>query len=258
MKHVNLLRAITTFLLIGLVVFSCKKEEVFPDDVEGLSFDSEEVLAKIPAGLKNNENEYAQSCYDFIETALDMTSFIDNMEVPEDAVPSSKKATTGSSAWQWSWHYGGESFTFYWSYEETSSKRFWTMDIQYNNGPRATYIEAWESLDGSQGEVKYNYNWLAVEYGGPLEEDDYIFWKYTWNLDNAGAYNISFYWDNANNEVQYLARYDVVVNADGSGTIDYYSMDMLFYSMTWDVVGNGTWSYFVDGDLYLSGIWDAV
>lgn len=258
MKYSNLFRTITTFLLIAALAFSCKKDDEIPEEAQGLSFDPEVVLDKVPDGLKNNQDEYAESCYGFIESALDMTSFIDNMDVPEDAVRSSKKAANGSSTWQWTWHYGGESFTFYWTYEETASKRLWTMDVQFGNGPRASYIEAWETLDGSQGEVKYNYNWLAVEYGEELDEEDYIFWRYTWNLDNAGAYNISFYWDNYSDEADYMARYDVVINADGSGTIDYYSMDMLFYSMTWDVIGNGTWAYYINGELYLSGAWDAV
>lgn len=138
---------------------------------EGLTFDSEEILNRLPDGLENSTDQYADECYGFVEAAVDMSGFIDNMEVPGEAQSGAK------DSWQWTWHAGAESYTFYWTYEETATKRMWTMDIQYNNGPRYNYIDAWETLDGSQGEVIYNFQWIAVQEGEPIDEEDYLYWR---------------------------------------------------------------------------------
>ena len=45
-------------------------------------------------------------------------------------------------------------------------------------------------------------------------------------------------------------------NADGSGFIDYYLEDVLFYHMEWDALGNGSWVYYL-GDSELTGTWTA-
>ncbi len=255
MKHRKNLQGLTALLMLALFISGCNKEDVPPDDFKQLSFDSEEVMDLLPDGLKNSNDENAQACVSYVESALDMAGFIDNMEVPDDATRSLSKSSNGADTWQWSWNYGGESFTFYWSYEERSGKRYWAMDISYNNGPRYNYIDAWETEDGNQGEVIYNWGWAAIYGGEDVDDAEFLYWKYAWNKDSSGAYHLNFYMDGYDDEYDYLVQYDVVVNADGSGSVDYYMEDEVFYHMEWDVLGNGLWVYYSEGVEFLSGSW---
>jgi hypothetical protein len=254
MKKQVLFQGLAALMLMALITTACTKEEDPPEDLQKLSFDSEAVLDMVPDGLKNSDDEYAQSCYSYIESAVDMSQFIDNMEVPDNAQKSQSKAT-GAETWQWTWNYGGESFTFYWSYEESGGKRLWTMDIQYGSGPRYSYIDAWEYTDGTGGEVTYNFGWAAAMDGEPIGDDEFLYWKYTWSLDSSGAYHLDFKWDADDAEYDYYILYETVINADGSGTVDYFMAGALFYHMEWDVLGNGAWVYYIDGAEFMSGLW---
>jgi hypothetical protein len=258
MKNSILMKGLAGLLLMALFAAGCNKEEENPPPPsQALSFNADEVLAMVPAGLRNSQDEYAQDCYDFIESAVDMSGFISNMEVPDGAIKTSKKSAMGGDTWKWTWSYAGESFTFYWTYDEDNSKRYWTMDIQFGSGPRYDYIDAWETKDGKQGEVVFNYGWAAIYSGEPVEDYDFVYWRYTWTLDSSGAYHINFYWDSNDPEYEMLAHYDLLLRADGSGTIDYYFYDELFYHMEWNTVGDGSWAYYIDGEVYMSGTWAA-
>jgi hypothetical protein len=243
-------------LVISLMILSgCKKDDTpDPQEFQQLSFDGEEVLALVPEGLINADDVYAQNCVNYINTAVDMSSFISSMEVPSDAQRSSKKAA-GGDTWQWTWSYGGQSFTMFWTFEEDNSKKYWSQDIQYGNGPRMDYIDAWEYKDGSGGEVKYNFNW-AYMYTGEMEEDyEVLHWAYSWNKNAAGDYTLGWYWESDSEAYDYLTSYDIVIRADGSGTLDYFTEGELFYQMTWDAEGNGSWIMGMDSGL--SGTWTA-
>jgi len=49
----------------------------------------------------------------------------------------------------------------------------------------------------------------------------------------------------------------VVVNADGSGSVDYYMEGEVFYHMEWDVAGNGSWVIYPGTEYSMSGTWMA-
>jgi len=253
MKTKKYLNGLTGLLVLSIVAVGCKKE-VVPAEFESISFDAAEVLEKLPVGLTSSNDASAKECVGFIESALDMTLFIDNMKVPEDAQKSAKKSTSGADEWHWSWHFGGESFTFYWTYDEDASRKNWSMDIQFGAGPRYDYVDAWESKDGGEGEVMYNFTWAYIYSGESMEDYEALFWKYTWELDNSGAYKFNWFYESEDLEYNYYLHYDITINPDGSGTIDYYSMDALFYQSEWDVLGKGSWTYYL-GDFEQSGIW---
>ena len=260
MKYRTLIKGLTVLFALAIIVAGCSKdEEPTPEELQNLSFNSEQVLARVPDGLKNSDDPQAEDCYSFIESAVDMSDFIDEMEVPDDAFKVSKKSSlAGADTWRWTWYeYGGQTITLYWTYDEDNSKRYWTMEIQYGSGPRYDFIEAWETKDGTQGEVIYNFGWAAIYSGEPIEDYEYYYWRYTWTLDNSGAYHLKFGIDSYNQEYEFDVYYDVLINADGSGSIDYYIYDELFYAYTWDALGNGTWEYYLGGELYMSGTWEA-
>lgn len=242
---------LTGFLILMLTSTGCKKEEETPQFAT-LSFESEQVLEKLPSGLKNSSDPYAQECVDMIESAVDMSDFIGQMEVPPEAQKTSKKASVDT--WYWTWNYMGEIWTFYWTYEEDNSKKYWSMEIQYGSGNRYKYIDAWEMKDGSAGEVSYNFNWTTAYYGDLGYSD--LFWTYNWEINSAGDYDFSWYYESPETDCSYYMHYDIHLNDDGSGSIEYYFFDELFYQMEWDSAGNGSWIYTYGGE-NASGSWVA-
>ena len=256
MKFHQYVKGLAGLFVLALIAGGCQEEDE-PPQFEELSFNKQEVLDKLPDGLKNSNDQYAQSCLSYIESALDMSSFMGNLVPPGDAQKNMKKSTMNGDTWTWTWSFEGESFTFYWTYDEDSNKRYWSMDIQYGGGPRYDYIDAWEMKDGSQGEVIYNYNWVCLYSGESQEECTDLFWRYTWSTDESGTCHFDWYYDAADPACDYFLHSGIQVNPDGSGSIDYYSMDMLLYHMEWDAQGNGSWEYYLDGSVVMSGTWTA-
>jgi len=247
------LRSCALFLFLLVLFAGCKKEEnETPGNFAELAFDGQKVLDQLPEGLLNSNDEMAQECVDMIEQALDMSTFQANLIVPDNAMRSSKKAS--GDTWYWTWNYMGEIWTFYWTYSEDAAKNYWTMQIQYGNGEKFDYITAWEYKNGSGGEVVYSFNWVLIYE----DVDDYedLHWTYRWSVDASGNYQFEWTYDSDDLEVNYYLKYNIVVNEDGSGTLDYYLNDSLFYHIEWDAAGNGSWIYYL-GDFTQSGTWDA-
>jgi len=253
MSNKFILKGWTVLFLFTVLFAACNKDEELPDDFAELSFDSEVVMDKLPDGLLNSTDEKAQECVDMIEQALDMSSFQANLIVPGNAVRASLKAS--GDTWKWTWSYGGEMWTFYWTYNEDGSREYWTMEIQFGDGPRYDYILAWENKDGSGGQVVYSFNWVQIYDQDYIDYED-LHWTYIWSLDTSGNYHFEWTYDSDNMEVDYYMKSSIDVNADGSGTLDYYLNDALFYQMEWDASGNGSWIYYL-GSYTESGSWVA-
>lgn len=253
MKAKMHVKGLAGILMISLILFGCGKDEVVTPEFQTLSFNEQEVLEKLPAGLLNSNDEHAEECISMIEDALDMSQFIDNMDVPSGAEKVAKKSSSGT--WRWSVTAQGYNYTFYWTYSEDASKNYWTMEIQVDGGTKYPYIQAWEYKDGSGGQVKYNFNWAIAVYGSDEYED--VFWTYTWTLDESGNYHFTMTWDGDDGMEEYYLSYDVVVNDDGSGYIEYWVAGFLVYEMQWDALGNGTWTYYSGGEELMSGSWTA-
>lgn len=239
-------------LLFALIFTSCEKEEETPE-FQSIAFDSEEVLDKLPAGLVNSDDTYAQQAVGAIESALDMSSFMDDMTPPEYAERTSKKAS--GDTWSWTVSDGMMSYTFHWTYEEDNAKKYWTMDIQFDDGPLFNYISAWETKDGKEGEVLYNFNWVeAYDEEDPGEYEN-LYWNYSWNIDASGNYTFYYEVDSTEPEYDYSLRYEVIVNSNGSGSVVYYITGTPFSQMEWDADGNGSWAYYEEGTEIASGNW---
>ena len=241
-------------LAVALFVAGCNKDDdELPQDFAELAFDEAAILDRLPNGLTASDDPKAQECVSMIEGALDMSEFRANLIVPDYAQRSSKKAS--GDTWSWTFTYMGGTWTFYWTYEEDASKHYWTMEIQFDEGERYDYITAWEMKDGTGGEVVYSFNWVMIYEQGYSEYED-LHWTYTWSLDASDTYHFSWTYDADSEEFDYFMHYDVVIYADGSGELDYYYFDELFYHMEWDAAGNGSWIYYFGGQEQ-SGSWTA-
>ena len=257
MKKKFYLQGFIGLAVAGLLFVGCSKEQAAePETYEMLSFDAEEVLDMLPQGLTESTDTYAQTCVAYVTTAVDMSGFISFMEVPSDAQRSAKKSS--GDTWQWSWGYGGESFTMFWSFDEDDSKNKWSLDISYNGGPAYDYIDAWEYKDGSGGEVLYNFNWATMyDYGqeeAAESETEVLYWKYNWSKNGAGDYAINWFWESDSDDYEHVAGHTITIKADGSGTLDSFQEDTKLFQMIWDALGNGSW---IMGDGQDSGSWEA-
>jgi hypothetical protein len=245
-------RVLAGLILLTVMFSGCKKEDEVPEFQE-LGLDTQAVLDKLPAGLLNSSDENAQECVTAIEDALDMSSFIDDMVPPDDAVKSGKKGS--GDTWTWTVSDGMMTVSYYWTYDEDNTKHYWTMEIQINGGERHTYVDAWEMKDGTAGEVVFNFGWTSAYKATSPEEGEDLFWTWTWTLDNDGTYNFTMLWDSSDPEYDYYLRYEVVVNDDGSGTIDYYLMEELLIHYEWDELGNGSWILYLGEGNTMTGTW---
>lgn len=247
-----LFRGWAVLFMFAILFAGCSKdEEEVPEDFAEFSFDSQAVIDQLPSGLKTSTDDQAQNCVDMIESALDMSDFMDNMEVPDNAVKTSKKSS--GDTWQWTWSYGGEVWTFYWTYSEDSSKKYWTMQIQYGAGDKFDYISAWEKKDGTGGQLVYSFNWVNI-YDGEYTDYVDLHWIYNWSIDANGNYHIDWEYESGETEIDNFMSYDILINADGSGSVEYYMNDVLLYHMEWDAAGNGSWIYYF-GEMEQSGTW---
>jgi hypothetical protein len=256
MKMQRLFYGLSILLALGLVFSACSREDdPTPEEFREISFDGDVVLDKVPDGLKNSTDTYAQMCYGYIQSAVDMSSFIETMEVPDDARKSNAKSS--GDTWSWSFSDGARSWTFYWTYEESGGKRYWSMDVQFDGGATYDYIDAWESMDGTEGEVVYNFMWAYVYTGEEYSEEDFQYWRYAWELANDGTYTLTYIIDSDDPEYDVLYNYVVTVNDDGSGEVALYFYDELWYLMTWAVDGSGTWAWYLEDGSEFSGAWPA-
>ena len=239
--------------IFAVLFAGCNKEDDLPPDFKELSFNDQEVMDRLPDGLLASNDPKAQECVVMIQEALDMSAFQDNLEVPDNAQRLSKKAS--GDTWSWTFSYAGETWTFYWTYSEDSSKEYWIMEIQHGEGDRYDYISAWEMKDGSAGEVVYSFNWVQ------LYDEEYIDYVdlhmiFRWNVDASENYHFNWTYEGNSTEYEYIMQYNILINADGSGELDFYYYDQLFYHMEWDAAGNGLWHYYF-GEAEDSGTWSA-
>jgi len=107
--------------------------------------------------------------------------------------------------------------------------------------------------DGSAGEVVYSFNWVQ------LYDEEYIDYvdlhmTFRWNEDASGNYQFDWTYEGNNTEYEFVMEYNILINADGSGELDFYYYDQLFYHMEWDAAGNGSWHYYFEGSEE-SGSW---
>jgi hypothetical protein len=252
-------------LLVVLIAFvtGCKKDDDDdePPTFEGFSLTEEEIIDRIPVGLLNSSNENAQACVDAIESAADWSAFYSDLIPPAGAVKVSSKSTSSEGTWKWTQPYEGHTISFYWTYEETATKYIWTMEIQFDDSPRYGYIEAWELKDGTQGEVRYNFQWICfyneLYYEEYNEDCEDLYWVYTWTMNPSGVINYTFIWETSDTEYLYFLKYELVLNPDGSGTLDYYSVGAFdHWHYEWDALGNGTWVWYTEGtEVSGSGSW---
>lgn len=249
----NLTGKLLAMLMILALIHSCSKDDTddFAREFESIAFDSEVITDMLPDNLKNSDNSYAQQVVAYVESATDFAAFSHAFTPPENAVKVGKKST---ESYTWSWNYDGTHImTMYWTYSEDATKNYWDVEIQFNDGERYSYVSAWEMKDGTAGEIYYNFAWICV-WDESEEDCENIYWKYSWSVDDSGNYEFTYLIESEDDEFETTLKYITKVNADGSGQVDYFFYDELYYHFEWDAVGNGSWVWYY-GESEQSGTW---
>ncbi len=248
----NKIQILAMFFIAVFIAFSCSKDDE-PDvrDFETISFDREVVLEKLPDGLKNSQDPYAQQAVGYVESALNWSDFSSQLDPPENAVKVGKKK---GDTYTWTWNYGSQYIlTLWWTYSDDADKNYWEIDIQYGDGERSDYINAWENKDDSGGEVLYNYAWVCA-MDEPSSECENLYWVYNWNRDENDNFLFTYSIEAEDDEFESSMNYETFVNDDGSGSVDYYFYGEHFYHMEWDSDGNGSWVQYL-GESEITGSW---
>lgn len=248
------IKLVSIFLLSLMFLFSgCKKDDNggggTTDEPQTPGILGEEELITLPAGLLASDDENAEMVVDWVESATDMTSFVDQMTPPDNAI---RTKSTMEEQYTWTWNYPPNVYTLIWTYNETATKYEWDLDIELNS-VRFNYIDAWEAKDGNSGEVMFNFNWVCI-YDEEATECEEFLYIYKWEYDNEGVLQYECRWESTDDEIDYLYRWVILYNPDGSGSVAYYLTDVLLYEVVWDSLGNGSWTYYF-GTSTMTGSW---
>jgi hypothetical protein len=230
-----LIAVLTAFLL-----FSCHKDK--PEDLvyRDLSFDPVSLLDQIPYGLKVSEDPYAKLVYGDIAYMLDWGEFSNQLILPDSAIKMSSGASAGT--YTWNLNTGSLLLLINLTFSREGNEYQWQEKIQY--GPVGTpneYLTAQEYESGDSGSLQYNTRWFCG-LNQLTDPCDPLYRQYKWKMidDNSIFYQVKMK-DQTVVPAMYL-EYRLILNSDGSGTINAYSGTEQYYTAAWDSLGNGIYS----------------
>ncbi len=227
---------------VSFLFTSCKKEETKPEVIEYKQpalADRENVI-EVPAGLNaladdGDMNALMASIY--IEMANGISSFGSDFYLPTDV----ERQSGDRNSVNYFWTYGG--YSYWMTYKKESDKYVWTWDWETPDVQRFTYLSAEESLDGKSG------SWSIYD----PEAVNQTVWTYNWSIDGDGNFTASLVWEEDNSVT---SSFNVVDNADGSGSFVYKEDGVKMAEVTWNSDGSGTYWLSDDGS-GVSGSWTA-
>ncbi|MEN7549095.1 hypothetical protein AAG747_14325 [Rapidithrix thailandica] len=238
-----------------LLLTSCSKDDDDPqpaklEDVKfALKEDFEEITA--PQNLQKSEDPNAQQVLGYIQQANSFKSYMNFFTIPEGAEKSNTpinaaggRVTSGEYL-VYKWSYDGLTI----AYQVSQQGNEYVFEAFINDGEGSStlvkYIEARQSTDGKKGSMKV-FDFYDLDDNGKLDD---VTANYIWeHRDNGSIY---FKFDFGNDALVY----ELEVNADASGKVQYYIEGELYYFVEWDAQGNGSWKYYSEGKVVESDSW---
>lgn len=229
------LLALPAFLLT-----SCKKEEDTPEELtyKSPSAAGRTSVVEIPAGLTakaNGGDLNATIAIMYMNLANAFSSFSSSFTIPSNATVENKK----SSSKVYHWTYSG--YSYWMTYTELADKYTWKYEWETPEITRFTYIMAEELKTGKGG------SWTIYN----PESTSTSLWTYTWSINTSNAFIANMSW----NEGQVVSTFDVISNADHSGSFIYKEAGVKHAEITWTSTGSGTYWLKGDGTSDISGSW---
>ena len=189
--------------------------------------------------MAQSEDTYAQMAAGYVEMANGFSTYGYLFAPPPRALCSVNR----DGEWTYTWSVGNLIITLV--ITETSTNYYWKI---YYDGTEGTttydnflFIEAEQTLDGSSGSL--------FIYIDPAQTGYALMWS--WNIDADGAYHFTY-------ELFEDVKIEVVVNADGSGYLEFYDYGTAGYwrifRIEWTAEGTGEWwQYDEAGNIILQG-----
>jgi len=231
-------------LIPALLQVGCKKDEDTPEvpTYKQPSAASRGEIVTIPEGLQARADEGtdfgAIIAVSYMGLANAISSFSSSFIIPEGAEVESKKS--GSTVYHWS----GGGYSYWMTYAELADKYTWTYDWELPGQSRFTYISAEEQKDAKKGKwTIYNPETPSVHV-----------WDYNWQISSSNSFTASLIWNDYDNT---RSSFDVVSNADNSGSFKFFEATVLKSEIEWNADGSGTYWISGDGDDDITGNWTA-
>jgi hypothetical protein len=247
LKSKNMKKArffLLALLVPALIQVSCKKDDppaapATPTYKAPVSATMGDVVP-IPVGLETKANTNTDLGASFAVTYMGManglSSFGGMFSVPEGTPIQSKKS--GPSVYYWSY---GE-YSHWMTYSDLGDNYTWKYEYEFPGHPRFTYISAEELKTGKGG------NWKIYNIEIPTQDT----WTYTWSINSSNTFTASLVLNDGSSQ----DKFDVVSNANNSGSFKYYVASVLYAEVIWNSNGSGSYTFYGDMASY-SGTWTA-
>jgi len=232
-------------LLVVFLAFGCSDDDdETPTGTNGtpsMEHTPTPINVGVPEAMAQSNDPYAQMATDWVEALASFDSLFTYFIPPSKAAKAAISFVSAADTLVWSWSNG----------TMTIKLRFWESTTHYH----------WQYLwDGTLDQVVYdNWVWFYADESKDGTEGHFywydnnttdILFSWTWTY-LAGVYNVTYLFTSGLDSLRIAA----IINADGSGHVDYYLNDVLSIRVVWYADGSGAWWTYNPDD---NGTWSVV
>ncbi len=228
---------VTLLVLSGLLLFSCsKKDSTTSKDSEQPPEQIQVESISVPANMAQSSDPYAQMTVNFITALNGFQQYVTSL------TPRGTLSGNDGPPWEYQWTAQGYTAKLVITIE--NNQYHWKLSFSGSyNGQQvdnATYMEAWQNLDGKWGKlVVYDF----MNQGATIAQ-----WE--WQEDDTGK--LTFTYQEFTNNTKII----VVQNPDLSGSLEMWNGTVLSFKATWNADGSGSWwTYDDNGNETGTGTW---
>ncbi len=240
MKTIKLL-ILFSVVSFAVVITGCKKDNSNDPNQNAPEFKSKSVT--IPDAMAQSNDPGAQMAVNYLNMINSMSSYEGMMKAPGKSALIHYK--DGGDTYTWEVNDNSGSYTVTMTVTETPLKIVWEMRITGNmDGHELTnflFIHAYQKKD----ETGSDFLVYDIETG-----DEYM--DISWNIIGDGATEYRF-------EVFQETLLKVIVNTDGSGSLEFNewvnTAYVLTYQAVWDASGHGQYWEYEGGQVIDQGAW---
>jgi len=213
------------FLFVFLA-FGCSDDEDPPTQQTTPTMEHTPTLQSvtIPQAMTQSTDPHAQLAVTYINLANSLSGLGSYFNPPTKAAKTTGFSGSATDTLTWTWNAGY--ITVILKFWETDTHYYWryiwhgTYDqVVYNNW---IWYDANQTKDGTAGQLV----WYDDNSTTPL-----LTWEWTYV---SNVYTLTYYFEGVD-------RLVIVVNADGSGSLNYYDNNILSLKIEWNADGSGEW-----------------
>ncbi|MEA3297247.1 MAG: hypothetical protein U9R56_05225 [candidate division Zixibacteria bacterium] len=247
MLYKKLLLLLVAMLMVTLAMGCSSDDE--ESNING-SGDNQTTLPTQPAAaesiddapidaLVGSGNTYCAMAATYISMAKGYSSFFTPPSGAAKEYPASFAADTTIT---YTWSDG--SITIVMTFEETSTNYYWSVVFNGTDGEEVydnfIFAEAQQNKTGTDG-------WMKA-----YDLSDGLIFDWVWTEDATGKFTMTI---SGYESGVITTEVEIVLNADGSGYIEFTENDILKLRVTWNATATSGTYYYFDGSQTLEGTW---